>query len=1244
MVLPLQPSMLENSFSSTERDNDQDQQPVSPQQQQNSEKLAAVQHVSVADSFPFPHSQQHSHISLFPFAKPQHAHQHHNHVDLKIHIPISSSSQFIPTSSSSDSTPDPSPPSSLSSSASRSDYLPHSTSYSDLTPLPSPLVPADSTAAIFKAFNGQSPPSTAISRAPSVRTKGFRYVGPSASRQHKHTQTSSSTAALMMAASMGKNPSISPSLSARMDDDNPISHLHLNDHTNAYRQHNEDYFSHTQYPDSKSTLKNIFYNSTVNEVQQPNQHHLLSSPLINSSQDNATNNRVFPNHYLASTPEENTEVYSHNQSSKSVSPRHSKYNNSRSISEYVPQPINFMKYQLPVLSPSPRSQRQRPVPPPSSSDTITVEKRKTPSKSHDQQSINSMNDGPQNGDEKNSQFVAPVSTNITPEDSTIVGSPSTPTPKVQPRSLSSGSSAHGQKIHREAHTTTSSPVSSKKSISKLPAVPHMDPVASNIGSGISGLFKNHSNKDLASENTKPIDESSRVSSTVTLTPTATEYSVNNDFPNSSTPTPQPPSVDKNSLSTTSLNSSISDKNINISNISNSSGSSSSLISGNTGKVENIRVANSSSGSISITSNSSNNYTSSPSILSKSTSSPTSTNFSSPISSPSAQYYFSATNNSSQFSQPSTTTASTSSLNNATIPVSPSSGNNSILQDGTLPRSKPSSATNLLNSGNSTEENHSLIINGLAGNNSILSTSDANNAENVTFSEPLVTLTPTPVTHNRDIVAEAAKITTNIESQNNHGFVVSATNDAYDVTCDDPSSIKSSSTSSTSSTSSGSIQSTTSTTTSSSSVIHTSAADVSSKATVAPSTQVEKDEDANMSNTTLVVEDTSMEDVETEIKYPERVYEAYDINMKKSTWNEIEKLGSGAFSRVLLACPADRYLKPEYQGRSMDYKVAIKVVDMQGTAHEEDTYTRGHRRTESAHHHKHSRERMESGLKREIEILKKLFHPSLIRMYAFNIDSKSALMILPLCRGGDLFELISKHRSEMSCALIRRIFGEICRAVCYLHKNNVVHRDIKLENVLLNLPVEEMLRLSGVNGSIDEERSRLEVENYPKAMATLTDMGLSREIDPEDPLLSTRCGSVDYVPPELLMGQTYDGRQTDSWALGVLLYAMMEGRLPFDPPINSNGKAVRGKVTHRIAKVEWSWVAFQDHEEEFERDGKTEEDAATDWMGGIWIVEGALRRRDARLLTTEMVEQPWVKGCAPEKLEYAWMMDINEIFK
>lgn len=70
------------------------------------------------------------------------------------------------------------------------------------------------------------------------------------------------------------------------------------------------------------------------------------------------------------------------------------------------------------------------------------------------------------------------------------------------------------------------------------------------------------------------------------------------------------------------------------------------------------------------------------------------------------------------------------------------------------------------------------------------------------------------------------------------------------------------------------------------------------------------------------------------------------------------------------------------------------------------------------------------------------------MYAFNIDSTSALMVLPHCEGGDLFEFVAKHRNKITVGLARRIFGDVARAVAFLHENNVVHRDIKLESMYL----------------------------------------------------------------------------------------------------------------------------------------------------------------------------------------------------
>ncbi|KAK0948739.1 hypothetical protein LTR91_027006, partial [Friedmanniomyces endolithicus] len=180
------------------------------------------------------------------------------------------------------------------------------------------------------------------------------------------------------------------------------------------------------------------------------------------------------------------------------------------------------------------------------------------------------------------------------------------------------------------------------------------------------------------------------------------------------------------------------------------------------------------------------------------------------------------------------------------------------------------------------------------------------------------------------------------------------------------------------------------------------------------------------------------------------------------------------------------------------------------------------------------ERIETSLKREVQMLKSISHPSLIHLKACEYQPTRALLVLTYCPGGDLFELASQKRELLTPHMVQRMFAELVSAVRYLHAHWIVHRDIKLENVLVNL---RDLQTIG------------EALEHSRPVITLTDLGLSRRIPepPESPLLTTRCGSEDYAAPEILLGQAYDGRQTDGWALGVLLYALMEGRLPFDAP-------------------------------------------------------------------------------------------------
>ena len=101
-----------------------------------------------------------------------------------------------------------------------------------------------------------------------------------------------------------------------------------------------------------------------------------------------------------------------------------------------------------------------------------------------------------------------------------------------------------------------------------------------------------------------------------------------------------------------------------------------------------------------------------------------------------------------------------------------------------------------------------------------------------------------------------------------------------------------------------------------------------------------------------------------------------------------------------------------------------------------------------------------------------------------------------------------------------------------------------------------------------------------------------------------------------MGQEYDGRMTDAWALGVLLYAIIEGRLPFDP---IPGARRQSPTTHRIARCEWSWLKYADS------DGEWDEQKGSQLAGAKECVEGLLRRTRTRLTLDQIAEMEWVKS-------------------
>ncbi|KOS17263.1 Serine/threonine-protein kinase PRR1 [Escovopsis weberi] len=332
------------------------------------------------------------------------------------------------------------------------------------------------------------------------------------------------------------------------------------------------------------------------------------------------------------------------------------------------------------------------------------------------------------------------------------------------------------------------------------------------------------------------------------------------------------------------------------------------------------------------------------------------------------------------------------------------------------------------------------------------------------------------------------------------------------------------------------------------------------------------------------------------------FEAHDrFDKKLRRWRSIRTVGQGTFSRVVLATSqmnvpddiADASASSPAADTRLDRKalVAVKICE--------------HGPLGGA-----SEERVEMSLKRELEIMQTIHHPSLVNLKAFRVEPTRAILVLSYCPGGDLFEVATTHRRVLTPPLMKRIFAELVGAVSYLHEQMIVHRDIKLENVLVNLTPQELADPS------------TDWATYPYAVIALADLGLSRRIAPDEKL-ETRCGSEDYAAPEVIMGQPYDGLATDAWSLGVLLYAMLESRLPFDPhPRMNDSHRMRSRTSHRIARVDWRWLEFDG--DDGDHDGSEAKFREHGLLGAMHITEGLLKRARSRWTLAKVSTEPWVR--------------------
>ncbi|XP_048132678.1 CBL-interacting serine/threonine-protein kinase 9 isoform X1 [Rhodamnia argentea] len=165
-----------------------------------------------------------------------------------------------------------------------------------------------------------------------------------------------------------------------------------------------------------------------------------------------------------------------------------------------------------------------------------------------------------------------------------------------------------------------------------------------------------------------------------------------------------------------------------------------------------------------------------------------------------------------------------------------------------------------------------------------------------------------------------------------------------------------------------------------------------------------------------------------------------------------------------------------------------------------------------------RHKMVEQIKREIATMKLIKHPNVIKIFEVMASKTKIYIVLEFVDGGELFDKIARH-GRLREDEARRYFQQLIDAVDYCHSRGVYHRDLKPENLLLD--TYGVLKVSDFGLSTFSKKVR------------------------EDGLLHTACGTPNYVAPEVLTNNGYDGTSSDIWSCGVILFVLMAGYLPFD---------------------------------------------------------------------------------------------------
>ena len=242
-------------------------------------------------------------------------------------------------------------------------------------------------------------------------------------------------------------------------------------------------------------------------------------------------------------------------------------------------------------------------------------------------------------------------------------------------------------------------------------------------------------------------------------------------------------------------------------------------------------------------------------------------------------------------------------------------------------------------------------------------------------------------------------------------------------------------------------------------------------------------------------------------------DAFRMSKKVGKYNLGRLLGEGTFGKV-------KYAVHSITGE----EVAIKVLNKERI----------------------QRQNMGEQIKREISNMKAIMrHPNVVRLHEVLASKTRIFIVVELVSGGELFDRIVENK-RFDEGTARFYFRQLCDGVAFCHSKNICHRDLKPENLLLD--AHDNLKIS------DFGLSRLYRE--------------STGAESHAELLETTCGTPNYVAPEVLANDGYDGPKADIWSCGVILYVLVAGFLPFD-------EATTVELFRKIQRVDYvipSWFS------------------------------------------------------------------------